>query len=281
MKFRSYQYNFKENTCCENTIEDRYNSIDQYVLSLPLGVYTTVRTVQKTRIFQFKFHLDRLVESIKLSGTNFPYCIDDIRQSLFRKIEKFPTKEVRIRFFIPLNDVNKCFINLEELVVPSKSAYKFGIRVNTNSLLRENPTAKLTSFITKSEKIKRFCKENGFEESIMLNSNNDLLEGLSSNFFAILDNEIYTADKDVLDGATRRIILEEANKAKISCHYNPINYEQVDEISEAFISSTSRGVLPVISIDGFQINNGKPGKITTFLIYKLNECMLDEAETII
>jgi len=281
MKFRCYQYNFPEKTCFENTVVDQYSSIDQYVLSLPIGVYTTVRTVQKTRIFQFKFHLDRLVESINLSGIYFPYCIDDIRLSLLRLIENFSSNEVRIRFFIPLNEVNKCFIILEELVIPTKIAYKIGIKVNTNSLSRENPKAKLTSFITKSEKIKKFCEENGFEESIMLNANQNLLEGLSSNFFGVIHGEIYTADKDVLDGATRRIILEEAQKAKILLYYKPINYDQLGRISEAFISSTSRGVLPVISIDSYQINDGKPGKITIYLMNRLNERMIDESEEII
>ncbi|MDO9085844.1 MAG: aminotransferase class IV [Anaerolineaceae bacterium] len=281
MNYWCYQYNFIQKTCFENTVEDRYSSIDQYVLSLPIGVYTTVRTVQKTRIFQFKFHLERLVESINLSGAYFPYCIDDIRQSLFRIIENFPSNEVRIRFYIPLNDVDICFIILEELVIPTKIAYKIGIKVNTNTLTRENPKAKLTSFITKSEKIKRFCRENGFEESLMLNANNNLLEGLSSNFFAVIHGEIYTAENDVLDGATRRIILEEAHKENLTIHLKPINYDQLGSISEAFISSTSRGVLPVIFVDGFQINDGKPGRITTYLINRLNERMIDESEKII
>jgi branched-chain amino acid aminotransferase len=97
----------------------------------------------------------------------------------------------------------------------------------------------------------------------------------------VLDNTIYTADKEVLSGATRDIILDEARNANLELNYCPITYDQINDIDEAFISSTSRGLLPVIKIDNFKIANGKPGKISKLLMGRLNERMLFESENII
>ncbi len=262
-------------------LENEELSLDTFVLSLPEGVYTTMRTVGKIRIFQFRYHLNRLIESYSLSRGIFPFDIEKIRQPLFATINEFPAKELRIRVHIPFNSPEMVYFLLEELTTPEKSDYEQGVSVNTNKLSRNNPKAKLTSFIRKSEKIKKYCKENFLEESLLINSENQLLEGLSSNFFTVLDNIIYTADREVLSGATRDIILEEARKANLEINYCPITYERINEIDEAFISSTSRGLLPVIKIDGFQVGNGKPGKISKLLMVRLNERMFFESENII
>lgn len=255
-------------------------TVDQFVSTLPVGVYSTLRTVQKNKIFQFSFHLNRLVESYSLSRNSFQFDINKIRNPLNKIIHEYPAEEIRIRIHIPLNEPEKCFIILDALSTPGKLAYENGVCVNTNNLTRNNPKAKITSFIQKSEKIKKFCKENNLEESIILSPGKKLLEGLSSNFFAVQNKQIFTADDEVLSGATRDIILDEATKKNFVINFTPINYGQIENIEEAFISSTSRGLLPVIKIDDKQVGDGKPGKITNYLLSRLNERILLEAENI-
>jgi branched-chain amino acid aminotransferase len=250
------------------------------VSKLPVGVYSTLRTVQKNKIFQFSFHLNRLVESYSLSRNSFQFDINKIRNPLNKIIQNYPAEEIRIRIHIPLNEPEKCFIILEALSTPGKLVYENGVCVNTNNLTRNNPKAKLTSFLQKSEKIKKFCKENNLEESIILSPGKKLLEGLSSNFFAVQNKQIFTADNEVLSGATREIILAEALKENIDINFIPISYDQIVTIEEAFLSSTSRGLLPVIKIDGIQVADGRPGNITNRLLSRLNERMLMEAENI-
>jgi len=279
--FQCWLFKFDEDTLEQYPTTYEKLSFEKFFLSLPEGVYTTLRTVGKNKIFQFKYHLNRLMESYSLSKGVFPYDINKLRPPLFKIITQFPAEELRIRIYIPLNLQNETYLILEELTTPGKLDYENGVSVNTNKLTRKNPKAKLTSFIRKSEKIKKFCKDNYLEESIILSSGNNLLEGLSSNFFAVLENVIYTADKEVLSGATREIILDEALKAGYNIHYFPINYDKIIEIDEAFISSTSRGLLPITKIDHIQIGSGKPGKISKFLLQKLNERMFLESENII
>ncbi len=279
--YKSWLYYFDKNLIKEyrNTINDK--TVDQFVSNLPTGVYSTLRTVQKNKIFQFSFHLNRLIESFSLTQNSFIFDINKIRSPIQKIINEFPAEEIRIRIYIPLNEPVKCFIILEELPTPGKFAFKTGVYVNTNNLIRNNPKAKLTSFIQKSEEIKKYCKENNIEESIILSPERNLLEGLSSNFFAIWNKQIFTADKEVLSGATRNIILDEARMSKIVINFSPISYDQIGNIEEAFIPSTSRGLLPVVKIDDTQVGDGRPGEITNYLLTRLNERMLLEAESII
>jgi len=279
--YKCWLYYFDSEHIEEFPIVRKANTVEKLVLTLPEGVYSTLRTVQKNKVFQFSFHLNRLVESYSLSKNSFHFDINTIRKPLHKIINEYPAEEIRIRFHIPHSEPEKCYIILEELSTPGKLAIENGVCVNTNNLIRSNPKAKLTSFIKKSEKIKKYCKENNLEESIILSPERNLLEGLSINFFAIRNKIIYTAENEVLSGATRDIILDEAQKANIEINFFPINNDQIDKLEEAFISSTSRGLLPVIKIDGRQIGDGKPGKITNYLLSRLNERMIIEAEDII
>ena len=279
--FQCWLYNFELEKLDKCTSINEKQSKEEFVLSLPEGVYTVLRTVGKTKIFQFRYHLNRLNESYSLSQGAFSCDIDKIRQPLFEIINDFSADEIRIRIHIPFGSPCEAYLILEELTTPGKSAYENGVIVNTNTLSRNNPKAKLTAFILESKKIKEFCIENQLEDSILINKENKLLEGLSSNFFAVLHEKIYTADREVLSGATRDIILDEARNANIEVQFNPITYDQIDEIDEAFISSTSRGLVPVIKIDDVQIGNGRPGRISKFLLQGLNERMTFESENII
>jgi branched-chain amino acid aminotransferase len=279
--FQCWKYNFELENLVKYPIVNEKQSMEEFVLSLPEGVYTVLRTVGKLKIFQFRYHLNRLIESYSLSQRAFPYDINKIRAPLFEVIKEFPTEEIRIRIHISFNLPCEAYLIFEELTTPGKFAYENGVSVNTNKLSRNNPKAKLTSFIRRSEHIKKYCLKNQLEDSILINSENQLLEGLSSNFFAVLHNKIYTADSEVLSGATRDIILDEARKANFEIHFVPITYNQIDSLDEAFISSTSRGLLPVVKIDDVQIGNGIPGKVSKFLLRKLNERMFFESENII
>lgn len=273
-------YNFEEKILQELSITNEFESIDEFVLSLPVGVYTTLRTVGTKKIFQLRYHLHRLNESFSLSKSRFPYNIDELRKPLQVLLAKFFENELRIRIFISIEQYNICYFIFEDLIVPDPSAYEMGVDVGINKLIRRNPKAKLTSFIQNSKEIKYYCKKHNLEESIIVNEKNELLEGLTSNFFVVMKNKIYTADKEVLSGSVREIVLDEIIKAKISIQLNPINYDDLEKLSEAFITSTSRGVLPVVRIDNHIVGSGQPGDITKFLSEKLKERLISEAEEI-
>jgi branched-chain amino acid aminotransferase len=88
-----------------------------------------------------------------------------------------------------------------------------------------------------------------------------------ANFFMVTDQgEVLTPKENILHGVTRKHLLK--LKGYIIREAN-INIEMLASAKEAFISSSTKNILPVISIDGHTIGDGKPGSITRNLYQQL------------
>mgnify|MGYP002412873953 CR=1 FL=1 len=121
---------------------------------------------------------------------------------------------------------------------------------------------------------------NEFEEVLLVNDAGNILEGLTSNFFAMDDHILKTADQDVLFGITRSVVIELAKEMGIEIKFEPVKISEIEKISEAFITSSSRGILPISKIDGIKIGHETPGKITQVLMRKFEEKTLSLADRI-
>jgi branched-chain amino acid aminotransferase len=99
-------------------------------------------------------------------------------------------------------------------------------------------------------------------EAIYLDRDGYLQEGTTSNFFAFREGTLLTPPSNrILPGITRQVVLKLAEK-----HF-PIVERQIhrDEIrlfDEAFLTSSTKEVVPIVAIDSVVIGNGKPGKNT-------------------
>lgn len=279
MSIRTWQYHFPKKELKEIK-SSQANSVDETALSIPEGVYTTIRTYEKKYVLHLKLHLNRLIEGFEFSKISFIYEINDLRGVINAILGDYCC-DLRIRLHIPFSTPETCYIFVEELPQYAMELYKEGVKVKTNRLKRVNPKVKLTNFIKQSMAEKQLIKNSGIEESIMVDSNGFLLEGVSSNFFAIVENALYTAEENVLHGITRKILLEEAEKLNLRIHLQPINIKDLNLIDEAFITSTSRNVMPIQSIDKIMIGDGKPGTITNQLIMHFLKRIKSETETII
>ncbi len=113
----------------------------------------------------------------------------------------------------------------------------------------------------------------------MVDAHGQILEGISSNFYAVLKGVLRTAGEGVLEGITRHIVLQEAAEV-IPIDYRPVRVSDLTEVGEAFITSSSREVMPVIQIDDQIIGAGQPGPITQTLLEKYRACLERDAETV-
>ncbi len=104
----------------------------------------------------------------------------------------------------------------------------------------------------------------------MIGEDGNLLEGLSSNFYGVIDGTVYTANEGVLSGTTRDFILRIASEAGIPVVLEPIPAARIPDLDESFISSTSRSVLPIRSIDGTVMRDPAPGPVTKQLMARFN-----------
>jgi len=246
--------------------EESQASINSIAEELPSGVYTTFRTYQGDHTLSLDHHFDRLEESVRLLGGNLTIDRNDLRCKLRIAISEQLFPDYRIRIHIPLNPQkrNEGFLLAETLTQPTSYELSHGASIITRHAHRDNPLAKATTFLKVADEIRKECPEN-VNEILMIGEDERCLEGLSSNFYAIVRGEIWTAEKNVLHGITREIVLEVAKTNRIPLNFEGISVRDLFQVDEAFITSTSRGVLPVTNIDGQKVGQGMPGPITQMI----------------
>ena len=104
--------------------------------------------------------------------------------------------------------------------------------------------------------------ERGGETVILTDADDNVVEGPGFNVFAVHDGSISTPDSGVLQGITRRTVIELSNEHGIPIEERPVSAASLRRADEAFLSSTAGGIMPVTRVDGQTIGAGKPGPVT-------------------
>ncbi len=100
-------------------------------------------------------------------------------------------------------------------------------------------------------------------------------EGTSNNAYIVKDGVIVTRalSSDILHGITRAAVLRFANEAQMKVEERSFTVEEAQSADEGFVTSASAFVMPVVSIDGKPLGDGKPGKVAK----RLREIYLEES----
>jgi branched-chain amino acid aminotransferase len=107
----------------------------------------------------------------------------------------------------------------------------------------------------------------GFDDALMLDQQGFMTEGTTYNLFYVNRGIVATSPLDVgiLDGVTRRAVLNLCVEMSIPCREVRFPKEYLYEADEVFVSSSLKEVMPVLNLDGKKIGKGKPGAITAKL----------------
>jgi branched-chain amino acid aminotransferase len=101
--------------------------------------------------------------------------------------------------------------------------------------------------------------ERGGESAVLVNAAGDVAEGPGFNVFALVDGELITPDSGVLEGISRRTMIELARAAGIPVRAAPLPVAALRRASEVFLSSTGGGAIGVSQIDGVPIGERAAG----------------------
>jgi branched-chain amino acid aminotransferase len=244
--------------------------------ALPDGAYTTFRTHGAKGVVRLPQHVLRLNESIALQGGHGAVDEARVRQAIAAALERtrHPESRLRLRFAPP-----RLFVSVEPFQPLPAALYRDGVACITLLLRRPNPHAKDTRFVAAAEAAyKAFAP--GVHEGIMVGEDGALLEGLSSNFFAVREGRLRTEEIRALRGVTRSLVLELA-PGVLPVSLTAIRRSELPSLSESFITSASRGVLPVVTIDGTSIGDSRPGSFTRELITRFDDLVTREAESVV
>jgi branched-chain amino acid aminotransferase len=226
----------------------------------PEGVYTLARTFRRDHVLLLDDHLNRLEQSANLTGITLTLDRPKLRQALRTLIEQTDYEDSRFRITIPRAHPDQLYLSIERYQPVPPEILQNGARCITLSSRRETPVAKTTAWM---QQRKAHTLPNGIYEGLLLSENNaTILEGMSSNFYAIIDGVLHTAGEGVLQGIAQRIVLTIAPPI-LPVRLTAISKNDLPFIEEAFISSAGRGVVPVIMIDQQVIGTGEPSEVTT------------------
>lgn len=239
---------------------------------LPHGAYTTLRTYGGRRVVRLGQHARRLEESIRLQGLQASIDEAELRRALAEALQAtgHPESRLRVSFAPP-----RLFVSVEPFEPLPEALYRDGVACVTLPLRRVDPRSKDTRFLADSGAAYGRLPA-GVHEGLMVGDDGAILEGLSSNFFAVREGTLHTEEAKALPGVTRSLVLEVAH-GLVRCSGVALRTAQLGELSECFITSVSRGILPVARIDGAVIGGGNPGPVTGELARRFSELVEREA----
>lgn len=228
------------------------------------GVYTVANTFDRTKTLKLGSHWDRLENSARLAG--IPLHLDRVRvqQALRSMIEASGYGDVRFRVTVPHAHPDEMILSIEPFKPLAAEIIETGVKgMTAANSARENPAAKTTGWMHNRQSYVQAMPA-GIYETFLCDETGHLLEGLNSNFYAVLQGELRTAKDGVLPGISRQIVLEVA-PAILAVNETPIHISEIGQVSEAFLTSSSRGIVPVVEIDGVTLGAGRPGPMTQAL----------------
>jgi branched-chain amino acid aminotransferase len=104
--------------------------------------------------------------------------------------------------------------------------------------------------------------DRGAENVVLVNERGEITEGPGFNVFAVIDRKVVTPLNGVLEGITRRSVLDLCGEMGISADETSLPAQRLLEADEVFVTSTAGGVMPVTRIDGKPVGSGKVGPTT-------------------
>jgi len=228
------------------------------------GVYTITNTYNTFQVLKLDAHLDRLENSARLAGIPLKLDRPRLRVALRQMISEANFGNVRFRITVPADQPECMILSIEAFKPPAPEIYANGVRcVTAPGSARHNPAAKTTDWMHDRHAVETTLPQ-GIYEALLISSTGDILEGTGSNFYAVLHGELRSAGKDVLPGIAQQIVYEIAPEV-LHVRKDAVNVVDIPRLEEAFITSSSRGIIPVVAIDGITIGSGKPGVKTVAL----------------
>jgi D-alanine transaminase len=152
-------------------------------------------------------------------------------------------------------------------------AAKVGMRVMSVPDLRWGRRDIKTVQLLYPSMAKMAAKAAGVDDSWFVEEG-EVTEGTSNNAYIVKEGRIITRQlsHDILHGITRAAVLRFAVEAQMEVEERPFTIAEAQGADEAFITSASAFVMPVVEVDGKAVGTGKPG----IIVARLREIYLDE-----
>jgi branched-chain amino acid aminotransferase len=240
------------------------------------SVYETLRTYNG-KPFLFSRHFARLEHSAGAIDLSLPWtkakALEEVRKTLF-------AGECRIRLLVTrgvgevADDIETCtdptpIIIVVPLVVPPERIYREGVETVISTVRRSSRFADIkTGSLIHQVLARREAKAKRAYEAILLTADDKLSDGITSNIYMVRDRKLLTPSHaaGIVEGITRGVVLDLAREMGLQIVEGLFEVNELAKADEMFLTSSTREIVPISSVDGKPVGNGQPGPVTLMLL---------------
>jgi branched-chain amino acid aminotransferase len=244
------------------------------------SVYEVLRTFGG-RPFRLRDHLERLERSAAGLGMSLP-AREAIERAVRETLAAAGEPDAYIRIVVTrgageigldpaMADAPRLIVIVRAVKGPPPESYADGVEVAVVGKARGapgvDPAVKSGNYLASVLAIAE-ARQRGAYEALLTDAVGRLTEGSSSNFFVVRGGRAVTPPLSVglLEGITRRAVIELLRGAGVAVDEAPLWPVDLKRGDEALLTSSVRGVVPVVRVDGEPIGDGRPGPITRRLL---------------
>lgn len=246
-------------------------SINDIAVLRGYSAFEALRTYDR-RPFHLAEHLERLYRSAEMIDLAIPRTREDVAGVVREIIERNTYRHAAVRMLVTGGESEdgvmavgqpKLIVMISPLGERDLERFARGYFLITSRLQRETPEAKTSNYTSAVRALKEAARR-GADDALFVNEQGHVQEATRSNFFLFRGDTLVTPRAEVLIGITRNVVLDLA-RGRFLIEERPILLEELAQADEAFVTSSSKEIVPVVRIDDQVIGNGKPGPRTTEL----------------
>ncbi|MDB5196331.1 MAG: amino acid aminotransferase [Flaviaesturariibacter sp.] len=259
--------------------QDAVLPVKDLALNRGYGVFDFFKTLEGKPIF-LREHLDRFYNSARQMRLPVPYTKAELLTILQDLLERNKLSVSGVRLLLTGGDSEDGYglgkpnlvITQQTISLPDEIAFAKGIKLVSVVHQRQLPPVKTIDYLMPIWLQPLLAEKDA--DDLLYHYEGTLTECPRSNFFIVTaDNRLVTAKEGILDGITRCKVLELAER-HIAVEERAISLEEAKRAKEAFVTSTTKLILPVASIDGQAIGDDNR-EISRVLYNALNQRMKD------
>ncbi len=236
------------------------------------SIYEVIRMVKGIPVF-FYDHMERLESSTRIQQKEMLADIYTLKRDIINLVKTERKKDINLKIVFNYNqDSNNYLVYFIEPIYPSEEQYKKGVKGILFYAERKDPESKVINHKLRSSIYHKLILEGGYE-ALLVNEKNQITEGSRSNIFFLKGDTLTTAPDDkILNGITRKHILDICRDTKIKVKFMCVPVDSLKDYDAVFMTGTSPMVLHFNCIGDIYFNVRVP------LIEELRKLYLIMAE---